>query len=434
MSNNDTTIYKVNHNVVNVRKNSSKTSEKIGELYSGESVEVYSIRNNFAKIKYDNLTAYVYADFLKKSFGDYIVTAKSVAYLRSSPSSSSKNNIIKNISRNSTVKVYKIENNWAYVDFASKRGYLFFNNLALKTTYYEVTASALDIRKMPSPNSKLLGTIEKGQIVDVVSLGENYTKIKYNNLTAYVKHINLKKLNIDRSNEDNISGTYYTNVEKNLPIRKDALYSSAQIDVLKNDEKVEVIDVKKVDKKLWAKIKYADKEGWCFFDRLSKVKSTASMEEKLNAMMIVAKEQLGKTYEMGSVGVDTFDCSGLTRYIYNKGARIYLERISYNQAKYGTVLYWDTVDETEQMKKIIEEKVKSGELNFETKVENVNLKFGDLLFFNTSNARVEGINHVGMYIGNNKFIHSPHENDVVRINNMPDDFTKKTLRKIVRMF
>lgn len=78
-----------------------------------------------------------------------------------------------------------------------------------------------------------------------------------------------------------------------------------------------------------------------------------------------------------------FDCSGFVQYIY-KNFNINLPRTSMEQINEGT----------------------SVNIN--------NLYSGDLVFFKTNPAVPSEISHVGIYIGNNKFIHSPKDTDVIK--------------------
>ena len=91
----------------------------------------------------------------------------------------------------------------------------------------------------------------------------------------------------------------------------------------------------------------------------------------------VAKAQLGKAYVWGADGPDTFDCSGLTMYAYGK-AGISLPHYTGDQWNVGR-----HVAESE-------------------------LVPGDLIFFH------QDLGHMGMYVGNNTFIHAPHSGDVVK--------------------
>ena len=105
---------------------------------------------------------------------------------------------------------------------------------------------------------------------------------------------------------------------------------------------------------------------------------------KAEAALKVAKAQLGKPYKWGATGPSSFDCSGLTYYAYKNGAKVSIPRTSREQSKYGK------------------------------KVSKSELKPGDLVFFGKGSS----VNHVGMYIGNDQYIHSPQTGDVVKISKL----------------
>ena len=90
----------------------------------------------------------------------------------------------------------------------------------------------------------------------------------------------------------------------------------------------------------------------------------------------IAKRYLGHRYVWGAEGPNTFDCSGFTQYVMRKSKGIHIPRVSRKQAYYGKY------------------------------VSRRNLKPGDLIFFDTSRRRRGYVNHVGIYIGNDKFIHA----------------------------
>jgi cell wall-associated NlpC family hydrolase len=87
-----------------------------------------------------------------------------------------------------------------------------------------------------------------------------------------------------------------------------------------------------------------------------------------------AKEQLGKPYHYGSAGPDSFDCSGLTSYVWRVGGGRSLPHSS--RAQYGAT----------------------------SRVDLNNIAPGDLVFFGRS---VAGIHHVGLYVGGGKMIDAP---------------------------
>ncbi|CAA6810046.1 MAG: Invasion associated protein p60 [uncultured Sulfurovum sp.] len=87
----------------------------------------------------------------------------------------------------------------------------------------------------------------------------------------------------------------------------------------------------------------------------------------------VAKAQLGKKYVWGGNGRRGYDCSGFTKKVFAKNG-IKIPRNSWKQAKVGQ------------------------------KVSRGNLKKGDLIFFNS--RKQKRVNHVGIYLGNGRFIHA----------------------------
>jgi len=109
-------------------------------------------------------------------------------------------------------------------------------------------------------------------------------------------------------------------------------------------------------------------------------------------LIALAKKKLGRRYVWGATGQrNTFDCSGLTSYVCKKNG-IRIPRRAIEQSKYGKY------------------------------VSRKNLKPGDLIFFDTSKQRRGYVNHVGIYIGNNKFIHASSAKKKVIITSLSKPF------------
>ena len=96
-----------------------------------------------------------------------------------------------------------------------------------------------------------------------------------------------------------------------------------------------------------------------------------------------ARRYIGTPYVWGGENPSGFDCSGFTQYVYNESLGYKIPRVSYEQ--YNT---------------------RSG-----LRVDRRSLEPGDLIFFITRGRRVS---HVGIYIGDNKFIHAPSTGNLVR--------------------
>ena len=92
-------------------------------------------------------------------------------------------------------------------------------------------------------------------------------------------------------------------------------------------------------------------------------------------MLKNAKKHLGEDYVWGGTNPGGFDCSGYMQYIYKKEG-VAIPRTANQQSKIGK------------------------------EVSRFELKKGDLLFFLTDKSRNIPITHVGMYLGDDKFIHA----------------------------
>ena len=95
-----------------------------------------------------------------------------------------------------------------------------------------------------------------------------------------------------------------------------------------------------------------------------------------NKVVRYAKRWLGSRYVWGASRPGAFDCSGFTQFVMRKVKHKRIPRVSRRQAYYG--MY----------------------------VSRRNLRAGDLVFFDTSRRRRGYVNHVGIYIGRNLFIHA----------------------------
>ncbi|WP_309499755.1 LysM peptidoglycan-binding domain-containing protein [Sulfurovum sp.] len=117
--------------------------------------------------------------------------------------------------------------------------------------------------------------------------------------------------------------------------------------------------------------------------------------EKCVRITSLAKKKLGNKYVWGATGGrNTFDCSGLTTYVYKQNG-IKLPRRAIAQSKTGK------------------------------RVKRENLQKGDLVFFDTSKSRKGYVNHVGIYIGDNKFIHASSAKKKVIVTSLNAPFYSK---------
>ena len=107
---------------------------------------------------------------------------------------------------------------------------------------------------------------------------------------------------------------------------------------------------------------------------------------KASDLVMSAMGFLGVPYRYGGDSADTgFDCSGLVRTVYEKTVGKVLPRRADQQAAVTEV------------------------------IDRTDLKPGDLVFFNTMKRT---FSHVGIYVGEGKFIHAPRTGGAVRVEDM----------------
>jgi cell wall-associated NlpC family hydrolase len=111
-----------------------------------------------------------------------------------------------------------------------------------------------------------------------------------------------------------------------------------------------------------------------------------SVSNKASELVVNAMGFLGVPYKRGGNTVETgFDCSGFVRSMYEQTIGLILPRRAEQQAAVT-----QNIDKSE-------------------------LKPGDLVFFNTMRRT---FSHVGIYVGEGRFIHSPKPGAEVRVENM----------------
>ena len=114
---------------------------------------------------------------------------------------------------------------------------------------------------------------------------------------------------------------------------------------------------------------------------------------KASELVIQAMGLLGVPYKRGGMSEEKgFDCSGFVRHMFEKSVGLVLPRRAEEQAK-------------------VTEEINRSEL-----------KPGDLVFFNTMKRT---FSHVGIYIGDGKFIHAPRPGKAVRVDDMREAYWQK---------
>ena len=290
--------------------------------------------------------------------------------------------------------------NWTKVQYNSKTGYICSDYLKKESststttnTMYVTASAGLNLRKGPSISYAVIKTLSKGTEVTVVSSSNGWSKVNVGGVSGYVSSDYLSSTKpstgSSSSNEStsNSTSTMYTTDRLNL--RKGAGTSYSVITTLDKGIAVTVHS----SSNGWSKVSVNGMTGYVSSSYLSSTKPSnsssstdSSTSSKVDKVLNFASQQLGKPYVWGAQGPNSFDCSGLTYYVYKNAAGITLPRTSVEQSKYGTT------------------------------VSKSNLKAGDLIFFDTSGPNDGGVSHVGIYVGNGQMIHaSSSQKKIVKV-------------------
>jgi cell wall-associated NlpC family hydrolase len=153
--------------------------------------------------------------------------------------------------------------------------------------------------------------------------------------------------------------------EKKSQMSETALKHGPRFSSQEAEEEVQEND-KKPDVKEIERIKSGERD-------FRKEKNEALKPLDQSKMMREISRYMGVSYVHGGSSLDGMDCSGYTMTVYKSSIGKLLPRSSHEQSKLGKA------------------------------VELSELKFGDLIFFNTTG---EGASHVGIYLGDDLFAHA----------------------------
>ena len=415
---------KITGNSVRIREEASTDSSIVETVSKNTEVEVISEEGDFYKITYDNKDGYIHKDYVDVDLSEESDTKLDEETTESSESvdntteneeeteqttseeenneanentkigdtinsdsnlylmptlSSSKIDSLKN---NTRVKVEKTVSNWSYVTYKNKAGWI--------------------------PNHKLLESTNNTE-----EDNKEETSDKKINKTAYLSASAANLREGPGTDYKSIGGIAENEVITVLE-EKDGWYKVKTLDgaegyVLKSlvtlddvkgtsrsgERKIEIVDLNSLEEESKQQEKEEKKEETTKKENTSSsTSSSSSADKKRKELVAYAKKYLGYKYVSGGSSPKTgFDCSGFTKYVYGHfGYK--LNRSSSAQANNGTY------------------------------VKKSNLKVGDLLIFT---------GHVGIYIGNNKFIHASNPSDGVKITSLSDSYYVKNYKEARRI-
>lgn len=396
-------------NTLKVFKTSSTSSKQLGVMSYGESMtlvkklddEWAQVRNSSGAEGYCKLSGLTAENPNKVAFTAFATENKVRIYLR--PDTSVKQLGRLNEGEGIDVIAVTPDEQWARVEMSDgQKGYVQVKYLSLEEAsekedeaedFYSTAYISTGIAKVyaePDTDSKLLGNLAYGEETTLLSVNDGWAKIQ--NASGNVGYIHYGALTAENPNSYN--KTIYAAREVVKAYARPDVDSGAVAELSLN-ETMTLVAV--VDGEIWGRVLLSSGD---FAYVMAEECAMKPVEEEnvspeppasdnnddlagdasaANAIIALAKEQLGDPYIYSASGPDSFDCSGLSYYCFKEITGIKLKRTAYAQG-------YD-----ESYKKI---------------TDASDLKAGDLVFFNTNSADSDLSDHSGIYIGGGKFIHA----------------------------
>ena len=284
------------------------------------------------------------------------------------------------------------------------------NKTETETTKMYVNTVTLNLREKANTSSKIVTQLNQNDEVTVIEVvDKTWSKVEANGKEGYTasEYLSAKKVNDTTSRNSDEARKAEEEAKKKA--EEEAKKKAEEVAKKKAEEeakkKAEAEAKKKAEEEAKKKAeveakKKAEEEAKKKAEEEAKKKEEAKKETSSSKtkssskksgttgedIVAYAKKFLGCKYVYGTAGPKTFDCSGLTSYVY-KHFGYSLSRTSGGQRSNGT------------------------------KVNKSDLQPGDILCFS---------GHVGIYIGGNKFIHAANPRKGVIITSLSESYYVKT--------
>lgn len=417
----------------------ANTDSKVLELASqGDEVEILSEENEWYKIKYKNITGYLRKDLVQVDNKEAANTTNNKNETTNETSENTNENTITNTT----------ENNVTSENTATEKNDEQNETEIVKNEKYKIVEN-VKIKVIPLISSIELEEVQKDAEVEVVEILDDWVKVKTSSeKEGWIRKEKLTTIQTETANTENTTNetteqptteqttqqpetiqqtnttkTMYVNTQTaNLRQKADKtsqvikqLSQSTKVTVMSTDNGWAYVDVNGTkgyiaEGLLTTTQKETSRSGLTTREQAATNNSAAKSTTQKNtavtestttsasgsAVVSYAQQFLGCKYVYGGTSTNGFDCSGFTQYVY-KHFGINLNRTAAAQYSNGKSV--------------------------------TQLQAGDLVMFGKS-----GINHVGIYIGGNTFIHAANPGRGVTTDSLSTGYYKTNYVGAKRIF
>lgn len=432
---NATTNGVITGETVKLREGPSLDDGLVTLLSVDNKVEVLGKEGDWYQVKYREYEGYVYADYIDVD-GELVDNTATTNQVANNTTENVVNTVYNTASNETIPQENVVANNTV-------------NNTTVDTTNTETQNSIIgtnqkileeiELKILPLINAETLQTLTKDTIVTVDDEANGWAFISTDSVSGWIR---ADKLTAEETNQTSTEQTNTTEPAEQTPattepqtgyisassvnVRASASTSANVVTTLTRNTEVTI----EGEENGWTRIttstgvsgyvsseyisdeqvqatNRSDTERTQKIVELPNTATDVTETEEVNTVVnkgeeVVdyAKTLLGKDYVYGGVGPNSFDCSGFTQYVYKKFG-INLSHSASAQANIGTT------------------------------VSKSDLQLGDMVFFSQGGS---SIGHVGIFVGNNSFIHAANPQKGVVITSLADGYytsNYKTAKRVL---
>lgn len=299
-------------------------------------------------------------------------------------------------------KVVGVQGDWVKVKIEDGEGWIATRFVDIKEAHGYTTSDKVNLRKEANTDSEIVEELEIASPIKVLEDNGNWIKVQKGETEGYIRSLyvseeapvieteeveatqdNTQASTTDNTTTNNNTNSNYDTNSNNNTSTNNSQSSNSNRPSSNNSGQAEKPAQKPAQ----------DNESY---------NPPASNTSAAQAVVNLAYAKIGSPYVWGAEGPNSFDCSGLTSYVYKQAAGVSLPRSSSAQAGYGQT------------------------------VSKSNLQAGDLVFFTTNGTG--NVSHVGIYIGGGNMIHSPKPGQSVHVTSINSSYYTSKFVTAKRVF